>query len=319
MTAGGADHLAEAPPRAQAAARLRKVEFVVNPRSGHAGPDAAAVIEKIASAFGFDYRVQTLGQGDFDSVLRSAVDSAPDLVVTVAGDGTARSVASLCGPNGPLVAPLAGGTMNMLPHALYGPADWKTALEDVLQNGVETPVSGGEVDNRRFYVAAILGEPALWAEAREAARMRQLQLALRKAHNAWRKAFSHRLRFSLDSGVSEKTLALVLMCPLVSKAMDGNDCALEVAALDPRTAADALRIGARAMLSQLTGDWRNDPAVEVARCREGRAWTTGSHMRAILDGEPARLHKQADIRFLPVAFRALAPPRSHANEAEPKP
>lgn len=319
MSAGGVDDLAPARPRVPAAPRLRKIEFLVNPRAGHAGPDAAAEVEKIASTFGFAYRVHTLGPDSFESELRQAVDCAPDLVVTVAGDGTARAAASLCGPDGPLVAPLAGGTMNMLPHALYGPADWKTALHDVLGLGVETPVSGGEVDDRRFYVAAILGAPALWAEAREAVRMRQLHLAVRKAHNAWRRAFSHRMRFSLDGAPAHKTLALLLMCPLVSKAMDGNDCALEAAAMDPQGVADALRIGARAMLSRLAGDWRNDPAVEVARCREGRAWTSGSHMRAILDGEPTRLHKQCEIRFLPVAFRALAPPKSPAAEAEPPP
>ena len=317
MSAGGVDDLAQAPAHAPASPRLRAVEFVVNPRAGHAGVDAAAEIEKTASAFGFTYRIRVLGTGDFESELRGAVDSAPDLLVTVAGDGTARAAASLCGPHGPLVAPLAGGTMNMLPHALYGPADWKTALHDVLQNGVVTPVSGGEVDDRRFYVAAILGAPALWAEAREAARMHKLQLAFRKAHNAWRRAFSHRLRFTLDSGLSDKTLALLLMCPLVSKAMDGNDCALEAAALDPRTVADVLRLGVRAMLSRPMGGWRADAAVETARCREGRAWTSGSHMRAVLDGEPTRLHKQVEIRFLPVAFRALAPPRSPAAQAEP--
>ena len=209
--------------------------------------------------------------------------------------------------------------MNMLPHALYGPGTWQAALRQVFQEGVETEVSGGEVDERRFYVAAILGEPALWAEAREAARMRKLHLALRKAHNAWRRAFSHRLRFSLDSGLEDKSLALVLMCPLVSKVMDQNDCALEAAALNPHGIAEALRLGARTMLSRLAGDWRQDPAVEVTRCRRGRAWSSGSHMRAILDGEPTRLHKQAEIRFVPVAFRALAPPKSPAKEAEPPP
>ena len=32
------------------------------------------------------------------------------------------------------------------------------------------PVAGGEVDGRPFYVAAILGSPALWGPAREAIR-----------------------------------------------------------------------------------------------------------------------------------------------------
>jgi diacylglycerol kinase family enzyme len=316
---GAAGRLEEISPRIPAAPRLRKVEFVVNPRAGSAGPDPAEVLGQTASAFGLAHRIRTPEPDALWNELREAVDSGPDLLVTVAGDGTARAAASLCGPDGPLVAPLAGGTMNILPHALYGPADWKTALQEVLQNGVETEVSGGEVDERRFFVAAILGAPALWAEAREAARMRKLQLAWRKTANAWRRAFSHRLRFSLDSGLSDRTLALVLMCPLASRTMDGNESALEAAALDPRGVAEALRIGARAVMSRLVGDWRNDPAVEVSRCQAGRAWTEGSHLRAILDGEPMRLHKQAEIRFVPVAFRALAPPKSPAAEAEPPP
>ena len=317
MNAGGAEELADAPSRAPAALRLRKVEFLVNPHAGHAGPTAADEIERTASEFGLDYRIRTPEPDELWAQLREAVESGPDLLVTIAGDGTARAAASLCGAQGPLVAPLAGGTMNMLPHALYGPASWQAALKEVLLNGVETEVSGGEVDERRFYVAAILGAPALWAEAREAARMRKLHLAFRKAQNAWRVAFCHRLRFALDSGFEDKTLALVLMCPLVSKVMDQNESALEAAALDPQDVAGVLRLGARAMMSRLAGDWRQDPAVEVARCRTGRAWTGGSHMRAILDGEPTRLHKQVEIRFVPVAFRALAPPRRPAVEVEP--
>mgnify|MGYP002133071793 CR=1 FL=1 len=84
----------------------------------------------------------------------------------IAGDGTARAGAEMAGPKGPLVAPLPGGTMNMLPNALYGGRDWKTAMADILSDGVERNISGGEIDGRAFYVAAILGSPALWAEAR---------------------------------------------------------------------------------------------------------------------------------------------------------
>ena len=312
---GPADGLAEATPSAPASPRLNRVEFVVNPRAGHTGPYAVAHLEKTASDFGLDYRIRTPAPDDLWTQLREAVDSGPDLLVTIAGDGTARAAASLCGPKGPLLAPLAGGTMNMLPHALYGPADWKTTLVELFKAGVETSVSGGEVDGRRFYVAAILGEPALWAEAREAARLHQLQLAWRKGRHALRRAFSHRTRFSLDNGPSMKTLALTLMCPLVSKAMHGDECALEAAALDPHDVTDVLRLGARTMLSRLAGDWRQDRTVEVMRCIKGRVWTGGSHLHAILDGEPARLHKHSDIAFVPAAFRALAPPR---RPAEPR-
>ena len=304
-------------PALPAKPRLQRLEILVNSRAGGAGPPALAELEATASAFGLTYRLRSPEPDDLWNELREAVDSGPDLLITLAGDGTARAAASLCGAEGPLLAPLPGGTMNMLPHALYGPGDWKSALVNLLENGVETPVSGGEIDEQRFYVAAILGEPALWAEAREAARMRELHLAWRKARHAWRRAFSHRLRFSLDDGAPVKTLALTLMCPLVSKAMAGNESALEAAALDPQGMADVLRLGARTMLSQLAGDWRNDRAVEMMRCREGAVWSSGPHLRAVLDGEPMRLHKRSDIRFVKVAFRALAPDRSPAAEAAP--
>ena len=58
-----------------------------------------------------------LGPGPAAAV-RAAVDAAPDLLIVLAGDGTARLAAELCGLDGPLVAPMAGGTLNMLPHAL---------------------------------------------------------------------------------------------------------------------------------------------------------------------------------------------------------
>ena len=305
MRAGeGLVGVSEPPP---ARPRLRRLEVVVNPRAGHAGPDAPGVIEQIAAQLGLECRVRAPEPDDLWRELRQAVDADPDLLVVLAGDGTARAAASLCGPKGPLLAPLAGGTMNMLPHALYGPRDWRVTLKEALEHGVEVPVSGGEVDGRHFHVAAILGEPALWAEAREAARMHHPQLAWRKARHAWRRAFSHRLRYRLDDGPKVKTLALTLMCPLVSKAMNRDELALEAARLDPQGIADALRLGARTALSRLVGDWRDDPSVEVTSCREGVAWSGGPHLRAILDGEPMRLHRQAEIRFVPVAFRALAP------------
>jgi diacylglycerol kinase family enzyme len=203
--------------------------------------------------------------------------------------------------------------MNMLPHALYGRADWREALRQTLTHGAATAVSGGEVDDRRFYVAAILGAPALWAEAREAMRHHQLALAVRKARNAWRRAFSSDLKFSLDGAAPRKAKALTLMCPLVSRAMAMDERALEADVLNPRGAAEAFRLGFHALLSEIAGDWRADPAVDVTRCQRGEAFASG-HMPAILDGEPARLHKHVEIRFVPLAFRALAP-----APAEPEP
>ena len=288
------------PPRP----RLRRLEAVVNAASGSVSAGAAEELERLVQDRGLSVRVANAQPKDIETAVRAAVAAGPDAVLVLAGDGTARLAAQLCGPDGPLVAPLPGGTMNMLPHALYGQRSWQEALTSALDEGEVRPVSGGEVAGRPFYVAAILGAPALWAEVREAIRKRQLKLAWLRGQRALGRAFSGQLRFALDGHEARKAQALTLMCPLVSRALT-EEQALEAAALDPRGAADAFRLG----LNTLLGKWREDPAVTVELCSTGRAWSRG-RIPAVLDGEPARLARGAEIRFLSRAFRALAPPRS---------
>ncbi len=283
------------------APRIRRVEAVVNPASGSVGPGAAERLEQMLAEYGFATRVCEAEPKEIASAVRAAVDAAPDLVITLAGDGTAGLAAALAGAKGPMIAPLPGGTMNMLPHALYGPVAWPQAFQTMLQDGVERPVSGGEVDGHTFYVAAILGAPALWAKAREAMRARKLNIAFARGRYALRRAFSGSLRFSLDGREEQRTEALTLMSPLVSRGMTTED-ALEASALDPKNAADAFRLGFNA----LRGAWREDPAVTVQRVLSGTASARG-HIPAVLDGEPVRLPSSVDIRFIPAAFRTLAP------------
>ncbi|RYG17588.1 MAG: hypothetical protein EON96_06500 [Caulobacteraceae bacterium] len=89
--------------------------------------------------------------------------------------------------------------------------------------------------------------------------------------------------------------------------MDSDAAKMEVAAIDPRNAAEAVRLSARVVLSTLVGDWRDDPAVNLGLARTGRIWSKRS-IPALLDGEPVNLGRTAEFSFRPDAFRALAPP-----------
>jgi diacylglycerol kinase family enzyme len=279
-----------------------RVEVVVNVASGSVDKDAPAQAEAILAAHGVEGRVHAPSENELNACLRAVIDSRPDAVLVVAGDGTARAAAEMAGPDGPMIAPLPGGTMNMLPHALYGVIPWPEAMAACLENGQARMISGGEINGRVFFVAAILGSPALWAEAREAARAGRIDLALMRARRALRRAFSGRLRYVLDGRPKGKTEALSLMCPLVSAELDADEQALEAAALDPSSALDIFRLG----VSTVTGNWRDDPSVVVGRCRIGKVWA-GGRIPAILDGEPVRLGDTVSIRFRPKAFRALVP------------
>jgi diacylglycerol kinase family enzyme len=239
---------------------------------------------------------------EIEQAVRDAVASAPDLVLVLAGDGTARLTAELCGPNGPLVAPLPGGTLNMLPHALYGNIGWPQALEAVLDHGVERPVSGGRINGKAFYCAAILGSPALWGYAREAVRKADFAEAWRRAKFALRRAFSGELHYTLDGHPSRDAEAMILMCPLVSKAMR-EEVALEVAALEMHSAQEVFRLAFTGLIS----DWRHDPGVILEASTRGRVRARHS-IPAILDGEIQKLPRGAEFVFETCAFRALVPP-----------
>ncbi|CAN5411009.1 diacylglycerol kinase family protein [soil metagenome] len=279
-----------------------RVEVIANIASGSVGKDAPAQAEAILREHGVEGPVHAPTERELTRCIRAAIDRRPDAILIVAGDGTARAAAEMSGPDGPLIAPLPGGTMNMLPHALYGAIPWPEAMAACLKHGEARMISGGEVSGRLFFVAAILGSPALWATAREAARAGRADLALMRARRALRQAFSSRLRYVLDGRPKGKTEALSLMCPLVSADLHADEQALEAAALDPSNALDIFRLG----VSTMTGNWRNDPSVIVGRCRVGKVWA-GGRIPAILDGEPVRLDDTVSIRFRPKAFRALVP------------
>lgn len=297
------------------AIRFSRVVVVANTASGSVGPKAPEAARGILSSFGLDAEIFAPNdQDDIGDCLDKAFAMAPDLVIVLAGDGTARAAAERAGPKGPLVAPLPGGTMNMLPHAVYGVVSWEQALHDALERGVAKPIGGGAIDGKLFFVAAILGAPALWAQVREAARAGEFRAMIRRGALALERAFSGRLRYQLNGGARRKAEALGLFCPLISTALSDNEQALEAAAFDPRGAVEAFRIG----LHALGGDWRRDPAVSVGLCTEGGAWASG-RIPAILDGEPTRLGRYARIEYRPNACRVLAPAAApEAAVASPK-
>lgn len=292
---------------------LGRVIMLVNPLSGGVGPNAADEAATILADYAFEATVVALEGGQFDVQVQQALDARPDVLFVLAGDGTAGTIASRAGPDGPLVAPLPGGTMNMLPRALYGTADWKIALRRALEEGAPQRVAGGEVTDgsfrQAFYCAAILGAPALWAPAREAVREGKFGLAWAYGRRALKRAFSGRLRFSLDGRADRRAEALVLISPMISKAMDEHT-GLEAAAMNPSDALQAFRLAAHAVFD----DWRQDPAVTTKAIQQATI-RARSRIPAVIDGEPALLRHEAKVRFIRTAFRALAPNPPTAEES----
>lgn len=277
---------------------------MVNVASGSVGPDAPDEIARLLAEFGVKAQVHACIPGELVERLKACIAAGPDLLITLAGDGTVRAAAELAGPDGPMLAPLPGGTMNMLPYAVYGKRPWPEALKLALEEGRERELGGGCIAGHRFLCGAILGSPARLQPVREAAREGQLGLAVTQARRALRRAFTGRLRYQLDNGPREKAEALVLMCPIASKVLHSEDPVLEAAALNITGAAEILRLG----INALVRDWRVDPAVEDRPCRAAEV-SSPHRIPAVLDGEAVMLGTHASVRFDPNVVRVLTPPK----------
>jgi diacylglycerol kinase family enzyme len=275
---------------------------VLNKASGswtsRAPAEAAAILDAAGIA---KAEIVCVSPRHLESALDRALVTASVLVV-LGGDGTIRSAAAKCGGASALLVPLPGGTMNMLPKALYGARDWRTALIDTLANPAIRSVSGGRASGHPFYVAAIMGAPTLWAEVREALRGGKLGEAARRASTALRRGMSEPLDYRFGSERSGEAEAVAVMCPLVSKVMRGDESHFEAVAIDTRTAGELLRLG----FNTLRDDWRADPSIRRAPVKS--VIVTGARRIPVtLDGERVRLGRSVALDFLPLAFRALVP------------
>jgi diacylglycerol kinase family enzyme len=280
--------------------RFQRIEAIVNAASGSVGPGAAEALSQAIAAHGYACNLSTPSPAELSGAISAAVDAGPDLLVILGGDGTARLAAERCGPDGPLLAALPGGTLNMLPQILYGALPWREALEAALNEGIERPICGGRVGGRAFYVAAVLGAPALWSAAREAVRAGKILRAWRRGEYALRRMFGGKVHYRLDRLHGREAEALVLISPIISKTLT-DESTLEVAELDVRSATELFRLA----FHGLAGDWRGDPGVTVYAAVHGRAFARRP-IPCILDGELLLLSRSVEFEFQPRAFRALA-------------
>lgn len=279
-----------------------RVVAVFNTGSGSCDAASEAVAREIFRDAGLDtVEIHVVSPGEVGETLKAAVSEA-DVLVVLGGDGTIGGAATLCGEAGPLLIALPGGTMNMLPKALYGTADWPTALRATLADPEIKNVSGGEAEGNQFFCAAIFGAPSLWADAREAVREGDLIEAAKRAVTATRRSLSDAIDYEFgDSKGSADAVAVI--CPLISQVMDGEEAALEAVALDPGTAAGLFGLAFHAAFD----DWRNDASVTRAKVRCVDVLAHGE-IPAILDGEKWRSNVTPRSRSCPRRFGPSSPP-----------
>lgn len=282
--------------------RALRIGALLNTSSGSCDVKAEEDIEAILASEGLSpVRVWCGAGGEVDQAVADSKAHELDLLVVLGGDGTIRAAAEACGASGPLLMPLPGGTMNMLPKALYGDRNWREALKATLAAPQVQPVHGADANGHRFFIAAILGGPSKMAEAREAMRERDLAGAVEKGVAAIRQALSTdlRYRFGNRDDVAE---SVAVLCPLTSRRLSNDEEVLEAAAFKVEGPGDALRLAWNAAFR----DWRTDPTVERAKVRRVDI-DSDEPVPALLDGETFEMDRHVHIELAPEAFQALRP------------
>ena len=225
-----------------------------------------------------------------------------EVFIVLGGDGTIRTAAEACAEKGTYLIPLPGGTMNMLPRALYGDLSWEDALKNTLAAPSTKVLSGGRVANKQFFIAAIVGAPALWMQPRESMREGNIADAIKKGSVAVRSMFEAKVEYLISGGAKGETEGVALICPLISKEMSDSEQALEAAIIDVESAAEVIGLATTAAF----GKWRDDKNILLTKTKRVSVQST-KKIPATLDGEKINLGRNAEIDFVPRALTVLVP------------
>jgi len=249
-----------------------KVGVIINTSSGSCDLESEQKMLSVLTEAGLVEPKVWCGEAkEMERFFAEAAGQKLELLIVLGGDGTIRTAAEACAEKGSYLIPLPGGTMNMLPRALYGNVSWEEAFKNTISGPSAKRLSGGRVANKQFFVAAIVGAPALWTQARESVREREAE-------------------------------AVIVICPLVSEEMSDSEQALEAAVIDVENAAEVIRLATAATF----GKWRDDRKVHLAKTKRV-AVQSNKEMSATLDGESVNLGMRAEIDFVPRALTVLVP------------
>ncbi|HEX3283053.1 MAG TPA: diacylglycerol kinase family protein [Pyrinomonadaceae bacterium] len=280
-----------------------KVGAIINTSSGGCDSESEAEMLDILKDVGVTNCKTWCGESDqIERAFAEAATHKPKVLVVLGGDGTIRTAAEACNEIGTYLLPLAGGTLNMLPRALYGEVSWQDALKETLANPVAKGLSGGRVGDELFFVAAVVGASGLWMEAREAIREGDILNAVGKAGVAFEAMFGTTIQYSISPEVSGEAEVVAVICPLVSEQMSDSEQALEAAAIDVDSAAELLGLATAAAL----GKWRDDESVTLTKTRRVTVQSSRD-IPLFLDGERVKVGKNAEVNFVPKAVNVIVP------------
>ena len=280
-----------------------KVGAIINTSSGGCDSESEQKILSILTRAGIVEPKVWCGEAkEMERSFAEATGQNLEVLIVLGGDGTIRTAAEACAEKGSYLIPLPGGTMNMLLRALYGNASWEEALKKTLTAPSTKVLSGGRVANKRFFIAAIVGAPALWTQTRESMREGNIADAIKKGSVAFQRMFEAKVQYLISGGAKGETEGVALICPLISEEMSDSEQALEAAIIDVKSAAEVIGLATTAAF----GKWRDDRNILLTKTKRVKVQST-KEIPATLDGENVNLGRSAEIDFVCRALTVLVP------------
>ena len=290
---------------ASTAIRLSELSFgvVINTSSGGCDSGSEAELLSVLGSAGVTECKTWCGEAD--QMERSFAEAAVqklEVLIVLGGDGTIRTAAEACSRRGMYLLPLPGGTMNMLPRALYGEVSWENAVKNTLADPVIKILSGGRVEDNQFFVAAIIGAPALWVEARESLREGDIVDAIKTGTFAFQEMFDAKIQYFISSETNGEAEVVAVICPLISEQMAESEQALEAAFINVENAIELIGLATAAAV----GKWRDAQKISVSKTKRVTVQSS-KDIPILLDGERVKVGRKAEISFVPSAVNVIVP------------
>jgi diacylglycerol kinase family enzyme len=291
-----------------------KVGAVINTSSGGCDAESEEKMLRILKNAGIvEPKIWCGDANKMEQSFEEAIAKELAMLIVLGGDGTIRKAAETCGKTGCYLIPLPGGTMNMLPRALYHDSPWEKLLENILAAPSIKSLSAGRIGDTQFFVAAVFGAPSLWVEPRESIREGDFLAAIEKGRVAFKKMFETNVQYFISAQMKGNAEAVAVICPLISQEMSASEQALEAAVIDVEGASEVIRLVTAAAF----GKWRKDKNVLLTKTSRLTVHSSND-IPAILDGERLDLGKTAETNFVAKAVNVLVPANNQVRQSRTK-
>lgn len=274
-----------------------KLGIIVNEKSGSVPDDGRSQLEELLQDRGHEWVVPPDIEAGLEDQVEALCDAGVETIAVWGGDGTICAVLQTVDGKVPVLV-LPGGTMNLLPKRLHdGEMDWKKIVDDVLQTPTQRWISAGEVEGRRFYVAALFGQLTYLGESREAVREGSILEAVSILTDKGALDIETTLQVEVDQEGGRQDFPAT-----AAAVLPDAEGGLEIAVIAPENHFDL----AAAAFDAVVKGWREGAHHRAENARRIRmTHVEGKPIPSTVDGEPYEPSDSVDITFIPRAACVL--------------